>query len=68
MFRNRMTRDQLLDQHRAINSALQARDGAAARTAVVQHMDYVRQSMTDQSRATRNEEIARQRLEHERSR
>lgn len=68
MFRNRMTRDQLLDQHRAINSALQGRDGAAAREAVAQHMDYVRQSMTDQSRATRNEEIARQRLEHERSR
>ena len=68
MFRNRMTRDQLLDQHRAINTALQARDAAATREAVGQHMDYVRQSMTDQSRATRNEEIARQRLEHERSR
>ena len=31
MFRNRMTRDQLLDQHRAINATIQTRDPAAAR-------------------------------------
>lgn len=68
MFRNRMTRDQLLDQHRAINIALQARDAVAARAAVEAHMDYVSQSMTDQIRATRNEEVARQRLDHEQNR
>ena len=33
MFKQRMTRDMLLDQHRAINSALQARDAPAARAA-----------------------------------
>lgn len=31
-------------------------------------MDYVRESMTDQIRAARNETIARQRLEHENTR
>lgn len=68
MFRNRITRDQLLDQHRAINLALQNRDPAAARAAVEAHMDYVRESMSDQIRADRNEAIAQQRLEHEKTR
>jgi hypothetical protein len=31
-------------------------------------MDYVKQSMADQIKAARNEVIARQRLEHEKSR
>lgn len=65
MFRNRMTRDQLLDQHRAIRDALLARDPAAARAAVEAHLDYVTQSLRDQQRAARNEEIARLRLDHE---
>lgn len=68
MFKNRITRDQLLDQHRAINDALMARDPGAARAAVEVHMDYVRDAMTDRMRADRNEAIARQRLEHERAR
>jgi GntR family transcriptional repressor for pyruvate dehydrogenase complex len=68
MFRNRVTRDQLLDQHRDINTALQARDPEAARAAVERHMGYVRESMSDEIRAARNESIARQRLEHENSR
>ncbi|MCA3439747.1 MAG: FCD domain-containing protein, partial [Rhodobacter sp.] len=41
MFRQRTTREALLDQHRAINSALQARDPLAARAAVEAHMSYV---------------------------
>jgi len=68
IFRNRITRDQLLDQHRAINDALMARDPGAARAAVEVHMDYVRDAMTDRMRADRNEAIARQRLEHEKAR
>lgn len=68
MFKNRMTRDQLLDQHRAINAAIQARDPEAARTAVAAHMDYVEQAYHDQMRAEKNERIAQQRLEHEASR
>jgi len=68
LFRNRATRDQLLDQHRAMNTALQARDPVAARAAVAAHLDFVEQALQDQTRADRNEAIARQRFEHEKNR
>lgn len=68
MFRNRITRDMLLDQHRAINEAIQSRDPAAARAAVSAHMDYVMGSLQDQARAARNEAVAQLRFEHERKR
>lgn len=68
MFRNRITRDMLLDQHRAINDGLQSRNPAAARRAVEAHLDYVGAALSDQSRSRRNEAVARQRYEHERSR
>lgn len=68
MFRNRMTRDQLLDQHRAMNAAVQARDPQAARAAVTAHLDYVEQAFVDQIKAEKHELIARQRYEHEQSR
>lgn len=65
MFAQNITRDMLLDQHRAMNAALQARDPSAARHAVEAHLDYVAKAYKDQRKAERNEEIARQRLEHE---
>lgn len=65
MFRQRTTRQNLLDQHRRINDALQSRDPAAARAAVEAHMDYVATSLTDHLKAEKNETIARQRLAHE---
>ena len=65
MFQQRATRDAILDQHRAINVALQARDPAAARDAVEQHLNFVERCMADQQKALRNEEIAQQRLKHE---
>ncbi|MCA3454616.1 MAG: FCD domain-containing protein [Rhodobacter sp.] len=68
MFRQRTTREALLDQHRAINSALQARDPRAARAAVEAHMRYVETALRDQQRAERHEAIALQRLEYERRR
>ena len=68
LFRNRMTREQLLDQHRAMNVALQARDPAGARAAVEAHLSYVEQAYVDQMRAEKHETIARQRLEHEATR
>ncbi len=68
MFKQRTTRGALLDQHHAINAALQARDGEAARAAVIAHLDYVEQCLADQQKADRNEAIARQRFEHEQSR
>lgn len=68
MFRQRTTRDNLLDQHRAINRALQDRDPVAAREAVQTHLSYVEQSLSIQQKSEKNEAIARQRFEHERER
>jgi GntR family transcriptional repressor for pyruvate dehydrogenase complex len=65
MFQNRTTREQLLDQHRAINAALQARDPAAARAAVAAHLAYVETAFHSHLRAERQEEIARQRFENQ---
>jgi len=63
MFRQRTTRRMLLDQHRAINTALQARDGAATRAAVERHLDYVVEALRADQDVERNEAVARQRLE-----
>ena len=68
MFKQRTTREALLNQHRSIHDALLARDPDAAKTAVVAHLDFVKSCLIDQKGATQNEEIARQRLERERSR
>ena len=65
MFKQRTSRSALLDQHRTINEALQARDPAAAREAVEAHMEYIHRSLSDQQRADKNEAIAQQRLDHE---
>lgn len=65
MFRQRPTRDALLDQHRGINAALQARDPVAAQAAVEAHLDFVEVALRDRIRAEANEEIARQRLDQE---
>ena len=68
MFRQRTTRDTLLDQHGAINTALQARDPVAARATVTAHLDYIESALTEYHRAEHNEVIARQRLTHEQKR
>ena len=65
MFSQRTSRAALLDQHRAINDALQARDPAGAAAAVRAHLNYVEQALRDQQTARRNEDVARQRLAHE---
>ncbi|MCB1342499.1 MAG: FadR family transcriptional regulator [Pseudooceanicola sp.] len=67
MFKQKTSRAALLDQHRAINVALQVRDPEGAVAAVRAHMNYVEQALTDHRRAQRNEIIAQQRLEHEQS-
>ena len=68
MFQQRTTRTMLLDQHRAINTALQARDAKAARKAVESHMDFVRVALEDRRKSEEHEAIAQQRLSHERGR
>lgn len=65
MFKQRTTRDVLLDQHRAINTALQDRDPQAARAAVAAHLSYVESALSDQQKADRNEAFAQKRLDHE---
>ena len=62
MFQHRTKRGELLDQHRAINDALQARDSIRARKAIEAHMDYVSDAFRDHLKAEKNEQIARQRL------
>lgn len=65
MFMQRTTRESLLDQHRTINTALQARDPSGARAAVEAHMSFVKQSLKDHLTSEHNEAIARQRLAHQ---
>lgn len=64
MFKQRTTRSMLLDQHRAINSALQERDATKARAAIEAHLDYVTVCLRNEGRAAENEEVARLRLDH----
>ena len=65
MFRQQTTRGLLLEQHRAINTALQARDPEGARAAVETHLSFVEKALRDQHRSDALEEVARQRLDHE---
>ncbi|MEL7104835.1 MAG: FCD domain-containing protein [Pseudomonadota bacterium] len=68
MFRQKTTRDALLIQHGAINTALQSRDPGAARAAIVAHLDYVAGSLEDDRKTAENETIAKRRLEQEHQR
>jgi len=65
MFQQRTTRTSLLDQHRAINEALQDRDPDAARKAVHQHLDFVKAAMRGQIETDHNEKIAQLRLDRQ---
>jgi len=62
MFKQRLTRDALLDQHRSINTALQARDPIAARAAVEAHLNFVESALLNQQKADRNESFAQKRF------
>ncbi|WP_227268271.1 FadR/GntR family transcriptional regulator [Roseobacter weihaiensis] len=64
MFKQRITRSLLLDQHRQINTALQARDGAGARAAVEAHLNYIEACLRNEAKAAQHEEVAQQRLDH----
>jgi GntR family transcriptional repressor for pyruvate dehydrogenase complex len=68
MFKRRVTRGEILEQHRAINTALQARDPEASRAAVEVHMEYIETALQDLKISERNETIAQQRYEHEQER
>lgn len=68
VFLDRDIRDTLLDQHRGINAAIQARDPVAARAAVAAHMDYVARTTQDRIKTAQNEATAHRRLQQELSR
>lgn len=68
VFQQKAAKDSLLEQHRAINAALQNRDPEASRLAVEVHLDFVREALLDARRAQSNEAVAQQRFEHSRSR
>lgn len=68
MFKQRTTRVVLLDQHRAINQALQARDDAGTSGAIEAHLSYVKRALFDQQKADHNAEVAGMRLMQEQSR
>ncbi|MQQ08644.1 FCD domain-containing protein [Epibacterium sp. SM1979] len=63
MFQRATTRENLLAQHSAINSAIQDRNPAAARAAVEAHLDFVKTCLLEDLETQKNAEIARQKLE-----
>ncbi len=65
MFKQRTTRSDLLEQHRTINNALQARSAKDARAAVICHLNYVEKALSDHQKFQKNEEISKQRYMHE---
>lgn len=66
MFADRTTRKQVLEQHGAINAALQARDGGEARRQIETHLDFVARQLARQQLADEQASIARLRLHHTR--
>lgn len=64
IFSNTDLRDRILDQHKAINAALQARDGAGARAALEDHLDLVARSLMLQRREDEDAAVAGLRLRH----
>ena len=65
MFKQRTTRVTLLDQHRAINDALQARNPAEARKAVEAHLGFVEDALRKHKDTEKYEEIAKLRLQQQ---
>ena len=64
MFKQRTTRDTLLDQHRAINDAIQSRNPDAARQAVEAHLNFVEANLRAHKESERHEAVAKLRMEH----
>jgi len=60
------TREELLEQHRKINTALQMRDPTGARLAVESHLNFVNAALADQIKSDKNESIAQLRFDHDR--
>ncbi len=68
MFRQKTTRETLLNQHKAILDAITARQPEQAREAVRTHLGFVKQALLAEQRFARNEAIARQKYARVKSR
>jgi len=68
LFGKRSTRDKLLEQHRAIFEAIIAQNPDAARIAVDNHLGFIEDAMHQNDLDRRNEDVAEQRLAHEKGR
>ena len=68
LFGKRATRDDLLEQHRTIYESIMSQDPKAARKAIETHLTYIEDAMHQHSRDERNEDVAKQRLAHEKGR
>ncbi|MDG1739715.1 MAG: FCD domain-containing protein [Paracoccaceae bacterium] len=64
MFKQRLNRGMILEQHKAINAALQKRDAKGARAAIESHLNFVEGALRAQKSEQKNEAIARQRFDH----
>ena len=67
MFSRHTNRSNLLEQHKTICNAIQSRNAKAARKAVEEHMDFIKNCMQEVNKSQANEEIAKLRLEHTRT-
>lgn len=65
IFKQQNTRQTLLDQHKAINVAIQARLPDQSRQAVEDHLHFVESAQARQKQVDHNEEVAKLRLAHE---
>ena len=68
IFKQTSATTDILEQHQAILSAIEARDPVGARDAVQAHMSYVRQALSDRKKAEQNEALAKLRLDQEQAR
>ena len=65
IFRQKTTRQTLLEQHHQINQSIQARDPQGARRAIEQHLGFVKQALKAERAHEKNEAIARLKLGRE---
>ena len=64
MFKQKVSRTQLLEQHRAINSALQKRELIEAQNTVEIHLEYVETMLNEAVISLKNKAISKQRYDH----
>ncbi len=64
MFQQQTTRAALLNQHRAINDAVQARDSEAAQKSVEDHLNFVKSALQNQRITDHHDKVAQLKIDH----